>query len=173
MARARAENATMPAALHWLLARARAGDALALWTSGMVGTATGEWERTLGDCLSALADARAIALATEDAAEARRWFARSLRTYDETGSPRGIGQALIGLAATEAADGRTERAVELVAAAQAMSERAGVVIAHPMAPGIAERIEALKAAVPQDAFEALVARGRSLTPAAVLALVRP
>jgi hypothetical protein len=34
-----------------------------------------------------------------------------------------------------------------------------------------ERIEALKAAVPQDALDALVARGRSLTPSEVMAMV--
>jgi non-specific serine/threonine protein kinase len=111
------------------------------------------------------------ALATEDLPEARRWFVRALRAYDENGSPRGLGQALAGLAATEAAAGRVERAVLIVALAQAMSERAGVVVAHPMAPGISERIEALKAAVPQDALDALVARGRSLTPSEVMAMV--
>jgi hypothetical protein len=40
-----------------------------------------------------------------------------------------------------------------------------------MAPGISERIEALKAAVPQDALDALVASGRSLTPSEVMAMV--
>ena len=111
------------------------------------------------------------ALAANDLADARRWFLRSLRTYDETGSPRGLGQALIGLAAAEAAAGRPERALEIAAAAQVMSERAGVVVAHPMAPGISERIESLKATVPRDALDALVTRGMSLTPAAVLAMV--
>jgi non-specific serine/threonine protein kinase len=110
------------------------------------------------------------ALTAGDLAEARRWFLRSLRAHDENGSPRGLGQALIGLAATEAADGRPERAVEFAAAAHVMSARAGVVVEHPMAPGISERIETLKAAVPSDALEALVARGRSLTPAAVMAM---
>jgi len=99
------------------------------------------------------------ALATEDLPEARRWFVRALRAYDDNGSPR------------EAAAGRVERAVQIVALAQAMSERAGVVVAHPMAPGISERIEALKAAVPQDALDALVASGRSLTPSEVMAMV--
>jgi hypothetical protein len=110
-------------------------------------------------------------LAAGDVPGARRWFLRSLRTCDETGSPRGLGQALIGLAAVESVAGRPERAVELAVAAHVMSDRAGVVIEHPMAPGIAARIDALKAAVPTDSREALVARGRSLTPAAVLAMV--
>ncbi len=111
------------------------------------------------------------ALTAKDLAEARRWFLRSLRTHDENGSPRGIGQALIGLAATAAAEGRPGRAVELASAAHVMSERAGIVVEHPMAPGISEQIEALKATVPSGQLDALVARGRSLTPAEVLAMV--
>jgi len=111
------------------------------------------------------------ALAAEQVTDARRWFLRSLRTYDEVGSPRGLGQALIGLAAVEAGSGRPERALEIAAAAQVMSERAGVVVEHPMAPGISGRIESLKAVVPPKALEALATRGRSLTPASVLSLV--
>ena len=76
------------------------------------------------------------ALAGSGPDEARRLFERALRTYDEVGSPRGTGQALIGLAATEAAAGNAERALLIAAAAQVMSERAGVVVEHPMAPGV-------------------------------------
>jgi predicted ATPase/tRNA A-37 threonylcarbamoyl transferase component Bud32 len=111
------------------------------------------------------------ALAGVDLPEARRSFLRALRTYDEVGSARGTGQALIGLAATEAAAGNNERAVAIAAAAQEMSARAGVVVEHPMAPGVAERIEALRASVPRGELDALVASGRALTPAAVLAMV--
>jgi hypothetical protein len=52
-----------------------------------------------------------------------------------------------------------------------MSARAGVVVEHPMAPGVAERIEALRASVPRKELDALVASGRALTPATVLAMV--
>jgi tetratricopeptide (TPR) repeat protein len=109
-----------------------------------------------------------VALAAGDIAAARHHFRRALRTNDEVGSPRGIGVALFGLAATEAAAGQHERAVAIAAAAQLMSERAGVVVEHPMAPGLAERIEALRASVPKDTLESLVARGRALTPAEIL-----
>jgi predicted ATPase/tRNA A-37 threonylcarbamoyl transferase component Bud32 len=111
------------------------------------------------------------ALAGADLSGARRSFLHALRTYDEVGSPRGAGQALIGLAATEAAAGNASRAVTIAAAAQEMSARAGVVVEHPMAPGVAERIEALRASVPRKELDALVASGRALTPATVLAMV--
>jgi tetratricopeptide (TPR) repeat protein len=111
------------------------------------------------------------ALAHEDVPESRRAFQRALRTYDEVGSPRGIGLALMGLAATEAAEGRADRAVTIAAAAHVMSERAGIVVEHPMAPGLTDRIEALKATISTVDLDALVASGRALSPSAVLAMV--
>jgi predicted ATPase/tRNA A-37 threonylcarbamoyl transferase component Bud32 len=110
-------------------------------------------------------------LAGADLPESRRSFLHALRTYDEVGSPRGAGQALIGLAATEAAAGNTSRAVAIAAAAHEMSARAGVVVEHPMAPGVAGRIEALKASVPKQELDGLVASGSAMTPAAVLAMI--
>lgn len=111
-----------------------------------------------------------VALADADLVEARRNFQRALRTNDEIGSPRGIGQAVYGLAATEAAAGNSARAVAIAAAAQVMSERTGVVIEHTMAPGLAERIESLRASIPDEDLVKLVEQGRTLTPAAVLAM---
>jgi predicted ATPase len=110
------------------------------------------------------------ALAGGDVADARRSFRRALRTNDEVGSPRGTAQALMGLAATEAADGNEEQAVTLAAAAAGLSEKAGVVVEHPMATGVAERIDALKAGIPKENLDQLVASGAGLTPGEVLRL---
>jgi predicted ATPase len=112
------------------------------------------------------------ALAGENVSEARRMFQRALRTQDEIGSPRGTGQALVGLAAAEAAAGHTERAVAIAAAAKVLSEKTGVLVSHPLATGVAERIEAIKATIPSGELDALVSSGAELTPAAVLAMVR-
>ncbi len=111
------------------------------------------------------------ALAGADARAARQAFRRAVQTYEEVGSPRGTGLALLGLAAVEAAEGRSERAVAIAAAAHALSERAGVVIVHPMDPGLLGRIEALKASIPEGALDGLVANANALSPAAVLAMV--
>jgi non-specific serine/threonine protein kinase len=111
------------------------------------------------------------ALAGADPRRARREFQSAVRTYDIVGSPRGTGLALMGLAAVEAAEGHTQRAVEIAAAAHALSRRAGVVIAHPMDPGLVERIEALKASIPKGDLDGLVAKASTLTPEAVLAMV--
>jgi serine/threonine-protein kinase PknK len=110
-------------------------------------------------------------LAGGSAGRARWAFQRAIRTYGEVGSPRGTGQALMGLAAAEAASGNAERALAIATAAEAMSERAGVVVEHPLAPGVADQIEALKAGVPREQLDALRAGGATLTPADVLKMV--
>jgi len=110
------------------------------------------------------------ALAASDLARARRMFQRALRTYDEVGSQRGAGQALIGLAATETEAGNTELAMKIAIAAHVWSERAGVVVAHPMAPELADQITALRASIPSEQLESLVSSGDTLSPAEVLAL---
>ena len=102
---------------------------------------------------------------------AREAFRRSLRVYDEVGSPRGIGLALTGLAAAEAAEGRAERAVTIAAAADAMSERTGVVVEHPMGPEMGDRVEAARATIGKELLEALVAAGREMSPGAVLTMI--
>jgi len=79
--------------------------------------------------------------------------------YEEVGSPRGTGLALLGLAALAIAE-----------AAQALTERAGVVCDHPMDPGVEDRIEALKVTIPKQAMDGLAAKARELSPAAVLAM---
>jgi predicted ATPase len=110
------------------------------------------------------------ALAGGNAADARGMFQRALRTNDEIGSPRGTGEALVGLAAAEAALGNTERAVTIAALAKVLSEKAGVVISHPLATGVAERIEAIKATIPSGELDTLTSTASALTPAAVLAM---
>ncbi|MCL4822502.1 MAG: protein kinase [Vicinamibacteria bacterium] len=111
------------------------------------------------------------ALATGDASRAARCFREAVLTNEAVGSARGTGLALLGLAAVEAAGGRAERAVAVAAAARALSERAGVVVAHPLVPGLEQRIEQLKAGIPREALDGLVSRAAALTPAAVLALL--
>jgi tetratricopeptide (TPR) repeat protein len=111
------------------------------------------------------------ALALGDSRAAMQAFRRAVYTYEAVGSPRGTGVALLGIAAVEAAAGRPERAVAVAAVADALSSRAGVVVAHPMAPGLKEKIAALKASVPARELEALVVRATTQTAADVLAMV--
>lgn len=111
------------------------------------------------------------ALAASQPDAARRAFVRAVHTYEEVGSPRGTGLALLGLAAVDAAEGRSERAVQIAAASEALSKRAGVVVDHPMDPGLASRIEALKASIPKPTLDGLMASASTLSPDAVLAML--
>ena len=111
------------------------------------------------------------ALAAGDPLAALAAFRRAVHAHEQVGSSRGTGLALLGIAAVEAAAGRPERAVAIAAAAQALSERAGIVIDHAMVPGVVERIEALKASIPKGTLSGLVAKASTMTPAEVLAMV--
>jgi non-specific serine/threonine protein kinase len=110
------------------------------------------------------------ALAASDPRAATESFRRAVHAYEGVGSARGTGQALLGLAAVEAAEGRSEPAVAIAAAAEAFLERAGTVVAHPMDPGVADRIAALKESIPKGTLEGLVAQATTLTVADVLAM---
>jgi non-specific serine/threonine protein kinase len=110
-------------------------------------------------------------LAVGAAGEARTEFLKSLRSYDEVGSQRGIGQALLGLAVTEQLSGAHDRAVRIAASASVLSAKAGVVVEHPMLPGIGDRIAELRASIPVAEIEACVAAGRIATPAEIVAIL--
>ncbi|MEO6461612.1 MAG: tetratricopeptide repeat protein [Candidatus Eisenbacteria bacterium] len=111
------------------------------------------------------------ALAADQTRAALQAFRLGVLANEEVGSPRGTGLALLGLAAVEAAEGRPERAVTIAAAAHALSERAGVVIEHPMDPSVVKRIDALKAAIPKGIVDGLATGAGALTPTEVLAMV--
>ncbi len=110
------------------------------------------------------------ALAASNPRAATESFRRAVNAYEGVGSARGTGQALLGLAAVEAAEDRSEQAVAIAAAAEAFLARAGTVVAHPMDPGVADRIAALKASIPKGTLEGLVARATTLTAADILAM---
>jgi predicted ATPase/tRNA A-37 threonylcarbamoyl transferase component Bud32 len=110
-------------------------------------------------------------LSTADTPAARYSFVRAVGAYEEVGSARGTGLALLGLAAVDAADGLTERAVAIAAASQALSTRAGIVLEHPMDPSLLNRIDALKASIPRDTLNGLETRAAAMSAAAVVAMV--
>jgi len=103
--------------------------------------------------------------------EARTSFLNSLRWYDEVGSTRGVGTALIGLAVAEAADGHSERAVTIAAAAEVLADQAGVVIVHAMGIGAGDQIEALRGTFDEESLARLTEAGRAMSPAEVVTMV--
>jgi len=111
------------------------------------------------------------ALSIPDVAEARRTFRESLRVYNEVGSQRGVGLALMGLATAEAAEGHDENAVIIGAAADVLSERTGIVIRHAMSPSGSDRVGEIRRALPKAQLDVLVARGGAMSVPEVLAMI--
>ena len=102
---------------------------------------------------------------------ARSLFLSSLREHDSVGSPRGVGLALMGLAAVEVAEDRVERGLVVSAAADAFSEKEGVVVSYPWVFAARERLDEAIAALPSDLVDRLTARGRALSAQQAIAFV--
>ena len=59
----------------------------------------------------------------------------------------------------------------IAAAADQLSEGTGVVIEHPMGPGIGDQIEAIRMTLSDDEIAILTERGRSLSTGEMMSLV--
>ena len=102
--------------------------------------------------------------------DARSYFLQSFQAYNEVASVRGQGLALLGLAATEAADGHDERALALEAAAEVFSEQAGIVNVYPSGSEAPDVLERARVRVAPDERERLAAGGRRLSVAEAVQL---
>jgi predicted ATPase len=65
-----------------------------------------------------------------DPTRARRYFFESVQAHSDVASVRGVGLAMIGLAATEAVEHRPERAVQIAAAAEVYASQEGIVVSY-------------------------------------------
>jgi tetratricopeptide (TPR) repeat protein len=102
---------------------------------------------------------------------ARSLFLASLREHDSIGSPRGVGLALMGLAAAEVAEDRLEEGLVVSAAADAFSEKEGVVVSYPWVFAARERLEEAISGLPADLVARLTERGRGLSAQQAIAFV--
>jgi predicted ATPase/class 3 adenylate cyclase len=69
-------------------------------------------------------------LRNHDAALARRYFFKAVQAHTDVASVRGVGLSLIGLAATESAELRPDRAVQIAAAAEVYANQDGIVVIY-------------------------------------------
>lgn len=118
-----------------------------------------------------LDEAAWCALGAGSVEQARAHFLESLREHDAIASSRGVGLALMGLAAVEVAEGRVERGLVVSAAADAFSEKEGVVVAYPWVFSAKERLEEAIAAMPEDDVRRLTERGRGMSDQEAIAFV--
>ena len=111
------------------------------------------------DVAIALGDLGDVDHAVGDDAAAHRHYAESLALWQELRDERGIAQALEGFAMLDLAGSRTERAVRLLAAAQAIRER----ITEPSSPSRRASLDRLLDTAREsigESYEAIWAAGR-------------
>jgi predicted ATPase/class 3 adenylate cyclase len=111
-------------------------------------------------------------LLNDDIAEARHHFLASVRAYTDVASVRGVGLAMIGLAAAEAVENRPERAVQLAAAAEVFARQEGIVNVYSDAnPGL-DFVEQARASLSDADVARATDIGRRLTIKQALDLAR-
>jgi predicted ATPase len=111
-------------------------------------------------------------LRNEDPALARRYFLDSVQAYTDLASVRGVGLSLIGLAATEAAEHRPERAVQIAAAAEVYAHQEGIVNVYTDEKPGREFVDRARAALSADDVARATEIGRRLTIKEALDLAR-
>ena len=111
-------------------------------------------------------------LANEDIARARDYFFEAVQAHTDVASVRGVGLALVGLAAAEAVDGRPERALEIAAAAEVYTQDEGIVVVYSDETPGRQPLEQARAALSGDEVERATEVGRRLTIDEALTLAR-
>lgn len=119
-----------------------------------------------------LAEMAWIYVRHQDPAHARRAFFDSVRAYTDVMSVRGIGLALIGLAATEFIEHRPERAVQIAAAAEVYAHQEGIVNVYSEEAVGREFVEQARAALSEEEVARATEIGRKLTITQALDLAR-
>jgi predicted ATPase len=107
-----------------------------------------------------------------DTTQARRYFLDSARAYTDVASVRGVGLALIGVAATESADHRPERAVRIAAAAEVYAHQEGIVNVYSEETPGRELVDQARAALADADLIRATEIGRGLTLKEALDLAR-
>lgn len=98
----------------------------------------------------------------DDRAGARELYRETIREWQNVGSLAAVAHQLESFASLDAAEGKAERAVRLLGAAEALREASGVSMLPPERVEYDQMVAALRAALPADAFAAAWASGRAL-----------
>ena len=137
----------------------------------------GESLAAFESCMDRAEEARVLAemawvhLAAEDSTLARWYFLESVRAYTDVASVRGVGLSLVGLAATEQAEGRPYVAVQIASAAEVYARQEGIVNVY--AEGVPrDRVDQARAALSEEDAARATESGRRLTIGEVLDLAR-
>jgi len=110
-------------------------------------------------------------LAAGDTALARTRFFDAVRAHTDIASVRGVGLSLVGLAATEAVDGRPDRAATIAAAAEMFAQDEGIAVVYSEETPGREIVDRARAELTPEELAAATAAGQRLTIDETLALV--
>jgi predicted ATPase len=111
-------------------------------------------------------------LRSGDSVAARQTFLDSVQAYTDLASVRGVGLSLIGLAATEAVEGRPEAAVQISAAAEVYAQQEGIVNVYSDEKPGREYVDGARAALSAQDVTRATEAGRRLTIKEALDLAR-
>ena len=95
-----------------------------------------------------------------------------MQAYTDVASVRGVGLALIGLAATEGVEGRPDTAAQIAAAAEVYAQQEGIVNVYSDATPGREFVEAARAALTDEQVARATEIGRALSLKELLELAR-
>jgi predicted ATPase len=107
-----------------------------------------------------------------DSAPARHHFFEAVQAHTDIASVRGVGLALVGLAAVEAVEHRPERAVQIAAAAEVYAQQEGIVVVYSDETPGRELVEGARGGLPPDDLARATELGRRLTIEQALELVK-
>lgn len=137
----------------------------------------GESLAAFESCMDRAEEARVLSemawvhLDADDPSLARWYFLESVRAYSDVASVRGVGLSLVGLAATEQAEGRPFVAVQIASAAEVYAQQEGIVNMYAEGTPRA-RVDLAMAALSDDDRARATESGRRLTIGEVLDLAR-
>lgn len=109
-------------------------------------------------------------LTAGDTTLSRRYFFDAVQAHTDIASVRGVGRSLVGLAATEAVDGRPGRAAILAAAAEVFAQDEGIVVVYSDENPGRELVDEARAALSSEDLAQATEAGRRLTIEEALAL---
>jgi predicted ATPase/class 3 adenylate cyclase len=125
-----------------------------------------------GEEARVLAEMAEACLAAGDTPAARSHFFEAVRAHTDIASTRGVGLALLGLAATAAVDGDPVRAAEIAAAAEMHAQEEGIVVVYSEETPGRELIAQARASLSEDELARATEAGRRLAIREALELAR-
>lgn len=104
-----------------------------------------------------------VFLKIDNREEARSYFLKSIRAYEDVGSVRGMGLALMGIAGVESAGGNPAKAIKIATAAQLFTEEEGIVNSYGEGFQGKVYLDNARSSLSKDELDREIATGKRLS----------